>query len=922
MAASFTHITQATHGSGTDASIYSSFSAFTPTAGNYLVAFVAASGTVLSSPTLTDSLGGTYTLVHHCIDHSDNDSLYLFVKDTAAVASSQTLTFDCTGDPATGCAVSVEESTGFSAFGVTAVVQSTQATGSAGTTPLVLYDVNCDENNATVLACHNSANPAALSPPNFWSELFDGGHASPARGLETIRRNNTFGSDTVTWAATSATLWGIVGVELNPAAASGTTVNAEYAAVTVALDAAGSVAGSGSTAFAEVATVNGTVEWSSTGDSTSLQLTADAPIEVSATIGDETIQTVSAVSSAPLTIEWLPGIPPGATTGTWVDITEYVHAGDIQRGRTYELERFAAGTCQLNLRTTTRLFDPEYTSGTYYGNLIPMAQIRIVTSWAGIAYPLFYGYVMDWGQTVEASDSMFETDIVARDAFAWFEQMGLPGSWLDAAVRVSPPDRWWRMNETAGTVAIESGSFGGLDGRYENDPELGGDPVVPFSGGDGAPTFDPAFTQHVVVPLGEVFALPVDDFTLEVWFTHPDETIVNPEYLVCIGNTNGTETSLRLYGDGWVAGSSSTGFVSDASVIVTDDLPHQAVLVREDATLTLYVDGGPRNTGACSLIALPSDVFRIGLGPDNNIGSGLGAADTAFNGQIGHVMLWEDRALSAAEVAEHWNAGGLGYAGFDTGAVLDALLTFKGWPSGLRDIGVGASTVGGYELPDNMLEMVQRLADTEAGQTYMDGAGNVVHRPRSALWAEPRSNTSQATYGDVHSGEALVYVAEGFALHRDEAQIRNPVTAERSGGVSFTVEDVTYSTGRYGERAWSAPATYDDSDVVMVSRAWALLTRYKDLGTRLRAMRLTPHRDPDNLWPEAWGREIGDRITIQRRPLGTGNTIQVDQILEGVTYSFGDHLSSWVTEFRGSPVDDTPYAKFDECVFDEVVFAY
>jgi hypothetical protein len=248
------------------------------------------------------------------------------------------------------------------------------------------------------------------------------------------------------------------------------------------------------------------------------------------------------------------------------------------------------------------------------------------------------------------------------------------------------------------------------------------------------------------------------------------------------------------------------------------------------------------------------------------------------------------------------------------------LLTFKGWPSDLRAIETGTSTMGSYELPATMRDMVQRLADTEAGMLFIDGAGNVVHRSRSALWADTRSNTAQAVYGDITSGESLVYVADGFDLHRDEALLRNPITASRSGGITVTAEDTAYSTDKYGERNWPAPVAYDQSDVVMVSRAWALLARYKELGTRLKAVRFVPQDNPLGLWPEVLGREIGDRITIKRTPLGLGNQIETDQIIEGVTHTFAPKV--WVTEFRGSPVDTTAYGKFDECKFDTVKFAY
>lgn len=217
MAASFTNIALATSGSSADASSYSAFSAFTPTAGDYLVVFVAASGTTDTNATLVDSLGGTYTKVTLALLTASQDRLYVYVKDTAAVASSQTLTFDCSADAATGCVIAICASPNFAAYGLTPVVQSkTGSNGSAGTAPTFTFDTTVLTANATVIAAGNAANPSALTKPTNWTDLVDTGHATPARGLLTSRRNSGFAATTVLWAATSASAWGCLGLELDP----------------------------------------------------------------------------------------------------------------------------------------------------------------------------------------------------------------------------------------------------------------------------------------------------------------------------------------------------------------------------------------------------------------------------------------------------------------------------------------------------------------------------------------------------------------------------------------------------------------------------------------------------------------------------------------------------------------------------------
>ncbi len=622
-----------------------------------------------------------------------------------------------------------------------------------------------------------------------------------------------------------------------------------------------------------------------------------------------------------ITIEWLPNEGPADDTGVFSDITDYVQAASIRSGRAYELDRFDASTLTLQLVNTTRLFDPEWTSGTYYGNLVPMRQIRVTAVWNAVTYPIWRGYITDWGQSIQGADNLIYTTITARDALFYFEVQGLPSSWLELAIAKDRPEHWWRLDETTGTQANDTGYTTSTSrflypGEYINAPTLNDVEVVPFDGGRKGVTFD-GTTQYVnVLPDASGAAA---DFTLEIWFIHSASLSGGGlEFLVTIGYTNGTHTDIRLYDPGYVLAScTATGSISSALTTYNDGLPHQAVLRRNGTTLDLFVDGAIVGTDSSTgTTALPVDLFRIGAAPIGNVAA---PQDTyLFDGTISNCAFWIDN-LTDAQILAHYNAGMLAYTGTDSGAYLDALLTFKNWPATLRDIDTGTSLMGGYELPATMREAIQRIADTEAGQLYVGPDGYVVHRSRTAVWSETRSDTSQATFGDQWSAATLKYVADGFSMPRDDALLRNPVNASRSGGITATAVDDTYTT-KYGERTFAAPTAYDSSDNVMLDRANAFLQRYKELGTRLASMTIKPRKDATNLWPQALGRLIGDRITVSRKPLGTGNEISLPFIIEGIDHEFTPR--SWSTTFHASPVDDTAYALFDEGLFDNIVFSY
>jgi hypothetical protein len=68
---------------------------------------------------------------------------------------------------------------------------------------------------------------------------------------------------------------------------------------------------------------------------------------------------------------------PYVNNPTWTDVTTYVRSIDTSRGRTDDFADFDTGTASVVLDNRSRLFDPFYTAGTYYGKLLPRRQIRI-----------------------------------------------------------------------------------------------------------------------------------------------------------------------------------------------------------------------------------------------------------------------------------------------------------------------------------------------------------------------------------------------------------------------------------------------------------------------------------------------------------------------------------------------------------------
>jgi hypothetical protein len=207
--------------STSDGSSYTS-GTFTPAANDLIVVTVYASGTaVANSPgTMTDSQGLGFTRVTSA--SGAPNSVYVFVANALSAASSMTVTFDSTGDEATGAIITVWRVAGMNRTGQSASKQTkTLVNGAAGGTPSVTFSTDCDTNNPAIGIVGNGANPAGLTLPNAWTEPAgaDVGYGTPTRGAEGVFRNSGFTGTTINWGSTSATAWHIAVVELDTSAA-------------------------------------------------------------------------------------------------------------------------------------------------------------------------------------------------------------------------------------------------------------------------------------------------------------------------------------------------------------------------------------------------------------------------------------------------------------------------------------------------------------------------------------------------------------------------------------------------------------------------------------------------------------------------------------------------------------------------------
>lgn len=200
-------------GSASNTNTYQSGS-FTPAAGDLLVVFVHGPGTVQNPSTMSSSVGTTFTMVRRTTQAAAN-SMYCFVADGTSNATAQTVTWNCTGDNATGALIQVILVSGMELVGAQAVRQTqAQASQAAGGTPAPVFGSAALTGNLCLGYVCNTSAPAGMTAPSTWANLNDSNSSTPTAGGSVCEKESGFTGTTVTWGSTSATAFGSMIVEL------------------------------------------------------------------------------------------------------------------------------------------------------------------------------------------------------------------------------------------------------------------------------------------------------------------------------------------------------------------------------------------------------------------------------------------------------------------------------------------------------------------------------------------------------------------------------------------------------------------------------------------------------------------------------------------------------------------------------------
>lgn len=184
---------------------------FTPGADQLLVVFASASGNAQSSPSMTDSAGGTYALVSRA-SWGTGGNMLAYAREQLTTGSSVTITLDT--DTNTAAQLTALAYSGMTRTGASAIRQATSvADQPSGTIPALVLPAAVDPGNATAVAI--ASGDTTTTPPFGWTERHDASQATPTTALEVATRDSGFNCDAVAFQGTTSTGYAAMVVELD-----------------------------------------------------------------------------------------------------------------------------------------------------------------------------------------------------------------------------------------------------------------------------------------------------------------------------------------------------------------------------------------------------------------------------------------------------------------------------------------------------------------------------------------------------------------------------------------------------------------------------------------------------------------------------------------------------------------------------------
>ena len=555
---------------------------------------------------------------------------------------------------------------------------------------------------------------------------------------------------------------------------------------------------------------------------------------------------------------------PYVANPTWTDITNYVYSADVSRGRSDDYSQFI-GTAQVVLNNNSRLFDPFYTSGTYYGKLLPRRQIKIEGVSNSVTYAVFRGFVDGFPAAWDQAGKFATTTLSCFDGISLLSAELLPDYVYDYTISLAPT-HYYRMNDVIGTTVTDFGSnplpltATSSTALFQKNSSIV--PTLPwscinFSGNE--------YTSNSFIYNNA--GNNANDMTFAMWVSPNSSTTLANFETFAFGNNANSNMWIDYRSTGAARGqcqqSTNTARADTTSTTIVGSAPYHLAFTYDKATRTvaMYVNGRLNSTNAV-----------VGIG--NFYNDAITRVVFKFY-QYQEVSMYLTK-LTAAEILNLYNIGASNLE--ETSAArIERLLDYTSWPATLRDItSTPVATLSAIsQVNSNLVAEMQLVNNSENGSLYVDRSGQIVFNDRDSVYTTTSSNTSQATfaYGSIPFEPSV-------QINYDAAAIRNDITVTFSGGGQTSTTN-SASVSAYGVNAMNT-RTHLSTQAQAVTLAAYQATVNGELLTNISPVSVGVTAATAD-WTTLLQLDLMDRYTLTIQP-PTGNSISQNELINRIEH--------------------------------------
>jgi hypothetical protein len=219
-------------------------------------------------------------------------------------------------------------------------------------------------------------------------------------------------------------------------------------------------------------------------------------------------------------------------------------------------------------------------------------------------------------------------------------------------------------------------------------------------------------------------------------------------------------------------------------------------------------------------------------------------------------------------------------AGQLSGARVDAILDEIAYPSGLRDIDAGDTTLQADPgTSRNALEALRTVEDSELGGFYVDAEGRATFLSRSVITA----SLGNIAYTFADNGTGIAFQAA--TVNYDADILLNDVTVTRSGGTAQNAFNQS-SIDTYFIHSGNRSDVLMETDSVALSMAQMILSTRSDVELRIDSIQLNLEDGTDTARCVAGlNVELLDAVSVTKVMPGS-TTVTQNLLVQGINHDF------------------------------------